>query len=91
MTAKEAAQKAKGFLIELLGEEVMEIRLEEVGQDERGGFWYITLSYYLQGRTPLAQIIGTHTGERIYKKFKIQNDPDGNVVDMKIRELEHTM
>ncbi len=91
MKAKEAARKAKGFLIELLGDEVDAIRLEEVGLDEKENFWYITLSYYMQGHTTLEQLIGTHTGERVYKKFKIQNDPDGKVVDMKIRELEHTM
>ena len=87
MSAKEAAIKAKNFLIGLLGDAVRAIRLEEVGLDNKEEFWYITLSCYLTSQDPLEELTETH--KRVYKKFKIQNDDDGIVVDMKIRELEH--
>ncbi|MCK5833179.1 hypothetical protein KAH81_05850 [bacterium] len=88
MTAKEAAQKAKDFLIELLGDEVNAIRLEEVELDVKNEFWYITLSYSVASVSALENLTGMRG--RVYKKLKIQNAPDGKVVDMKIRELEHT-
>jgi len=87
MTAKEAAIKAKDFLIEILGDDASAIMLEEVELDENGRFWYITLSYLSGDVTPLQEL--TKTYRRIYKKFKIHNVSDGEVVDMKIRELEH--
>jgi len=89
MTAKEAARKAKGFLIELLGGEIDAIRLEEVGLDEKENFWYITLSYSITFVSPLENLTGMRG--RVYKKLKIQNAPNGKVVNMKIRELEHTV
>ena len=88
MLAKEAAIKAKDFLLELLGNEVGGIRLEEVELDTKEGFWYITLSYYLKSQDPLETLTGG-IHKRFYRKFKIKNDDNGIVVDMKIRELEH--
>jgi hypothetical protein len=77
LTAKEAAQRCRSYLAELLGG-VADVRLEEVELGEERTYWYVTLSYQRQDSFPM---IG-----RDYKVFKV-DARSGDVLSMKIREV----
>ena len=84
MTAKEAAQKAFKYLVELYGEEsVKGVRLEEIEKefDADIWFWIITLSFI---DDPYAVLV-----DKVVKSFKIFKirDKDGEIESMKIRDI----
>ena len=83
---KQAAQSASNFVTGLYANEIIsDVRLEEVELTEDGKYWLITLSL----PPPKSAISAVfQIGARQYKIFKVDADT-GEVLSMKIRELEH--
>jgi len=82
ITVKEAAQKAVSYFTDLYANQFRNVLVEEVEQSD--GYWYITLGYDLP--SVIAQFGGK--APRGFKTFKIDAGT-GEVVSMKIREVEH--
>jgi hypothetical protein len=84
VTVKEAAKKAIEYLLDLNRENLSfaNVLVEEVEQTD--GHWLITLGY--NAPSILAQFGGK--GNRDFKIFKVDRQT-GEVVSMKIREVEH--
>jgi len=77
LTAKEAAQNAAHYLVDLV-DNVSDVLLEEVERDD--GVWRITLSYQTS-RPPLMSFL-----QRDYKLFEI-DAITGDVKSMRIRKV----
>ena len=100
ISIKEAAQQAAEFCQQLFPD-AQDILLEEVERDENDKFWLITVSYLApavkRAGTAVSGTMETALGttmqqlfprfERRYKSLKIDAQT-GNVVSMKIRELQ---
>ena len=82
ITVKEAARRAVAYFTELYGNQFGSVLVEEVEQSD--GYWHITLGYDLP--SVIAQFGGK--APRGFKAFKIDANT-GEVVSMKIREVEH--
>lgn len=82
ITVKEAAEKATEYFTNLYDGQFKNVLLEEV--ELQGSYWLITLGYDMP--SPLPQF--TRKGPRGFKVFKVDNET-GEVVSMKIREVEH--
>jgi hypothetical protein len=82
ITVKEAAKRAVAYFTELYGQQFGNVMVEEVERSD--GFWQITLGYDLPSL--IAQFGGK--APRGFKRFKI-DAATGDVVSMKIREVEH--
>lgn len=84
VTVKEAARKAVEYLWDLNREDVTytNVLVEEVEQTDR--YWLITLGY--DSPSVLSAFGGK--GSRDFKFFKVDRET-GEVVSMKIREVEH--
>lgn len=82
ITVKEAAKRAVEYFTELYGNQFGHVLVEEV--ERAGSYWHITVGYDLPSILP--QFSGQ--GPRGFKAFKI-NAGTGEVVSMKIREVEH--
>jgi hypothetical protein len=83
---KQAAQSASNFVTGLYSDRtISDVRLEEVELSEDGRYWLITLSF-----PPPASSVNSMLGigRRDYKIFKVDRD-SGEVLSMKIRELQH--
>jgi len=84
---KQAAQSATVFFNELYRDQIAtNVLLEEVELIEDGKFWLITLSFELPPTLALATF--PIRAKRQYKTFKVDTQT-GQVVSMKIRELEY--
>ncbi|HXX22729.1 MAG TPA: hypothetical protein VEO19_06240 [Terriglobia bacterium] len=79
---KEAVNKAAEYFADLYHDQFTNVLLEEVELSD--GYWLITLGYE---RPPVMPRFGLK-GPRAYKIFKV-NGETGEVVSMKIREVEH--
>ncbi len=82
ISVKEAAEKAAEYFTALYDDQFKNVLLEEV--ELSGNYWLITLGY--DHPSPLPQF--TRKGPRAFKVFKVDNET-GEVVSMKIREVEH--
>ncbi len=83
MDVKQATQSAWNYLINLYGDQVSNLRLEEVELSDDGQYWLITLSY--QHASHIQAILKPDI-QRQYKVFKMKAT-DGEIVSMKIRKV----
>ena len=82
INVKEAAQKAAEYFTDLYHDQFSNVLVEEVELSD--GYWLITLGY---DRFPiLSQFV--RKGPRAFKVFKVDSET-GEVISMKIREVEH--
>jgi hypothetical protein len=82
ISVKEAAEKAAEYFTDLYHDQFTNVLLEEA--ERTGRNWLITLGY---DRPPaLPQFV--RKGPRAFKVFKVDGET-GEVVSMKIREVEH--
>ncbi len=82
ISVKEAAEKAGEYFTDLYHDQFANVLLEEVERSD--GYWLITLGY---DRPPaLPQFV--RKGPRAFKVFKVDGET-GEVISMKIREVEH--
>lgn len=94
---KEAFLNTKRALVEIFGEEVMDIRLEEVDLSSSQDYWEIVVSFlYPQKNPPTVTALGALAAlsdpfnrkyERIYKKVIVQKE-NGEVTSIKIFKNE---
>jgi hypothetical protein len=82
INVKEAAQKAADYFTDLYSDQFSNVLVEEV--ELADGYWFITLGY---DRPPVLPRFGLK-GPRAFKVFKVDGDT-GEVISMKIREVEH--
>ena len=84
---KEAVSAATIAIRELLaGEELVDLRLEEVEQSEDERYWLITLGFTEEGSRAAFTFPRPSDYVRRYKVFKIDANT-GKVVAMKIRDV----
>ncbi len=82
INVNEAAEKAAEYFTDLYHDQFTNVLVEEV--ERTGGYWLITLGY---DRPPgLPQFV--RKGPRAFKVFKVDGET-GEVISMKIREVEH--
>ncbi|GAA4450078.1 hypothetical protein GCM10023189_10170 [Nibrella saemangeumensis] len=86
LTVKEAAQKALEFY-EYIYPNIEGALIEEIEMDESQSFWLITLSFPVTAEQGSTLAMFGKQADRRYKTFKIDAN-SGNVVSMKIRELQ---
>ncbi|MGV8840617.1 MAG: hypothetical protein ACWA6X_09975 [Bauldia sp.] len=90
MDAKQAAESAKKWLIELLADEgPVNIGLEEIEFDERSDRWNVTLGFsrpWNAVRDAFTVISGESASRRAYRVLTVDNE--GGFVSMKRRENE---
>lgn len=91
ISIKEAAQQAAEFCRQLYPD-AQDFLLEEVERDENDKFWLITISVLAtvskRSSSPLIAITGVESRfERHYKILKVDAQT-GEVISMKIRELQ---
>ena len=92
LDVKEAAKKARDFLISL-HPNIKHPLLEEVEIDDSGSYWYITLSYPVVDPPRYIEETGGFVDElsyptyKEYKLFKI-DVKSGEVLSMKIRNIK---
>lgn len=83
---KQAAQLASKFIVGLYSDEtISDVMLEEVELSEDSKYWLITLSFPAPPNS-VGQLLGIK-GRR-YKIVKVDTET-GEVLSMKIRELQH--
>ena len=92
MDVKQAVEAAKAYVPEAFaGEDVKEVRLEEVEFDEARDVWKITLGLMrpaLDSRSgQVAAILGNTQYKRVYRVFSI-TDKTGEIKSIKMRQLE---
>jgi hypothetical protein len=87
VTVKEAVKNSVNFLNEM-DESLLngDFLVEEVEKTENEDYWLITLSFLSEKKT--GKIKFSILAERKYKIFKVKT-LNGEVVSMKIRELEY--
>ncbi|MFH1264552.1 MAG: hypothetical protein ABIK89_02410 [Planctomycetota bacterium] len=85
---KQAVTNALVFLEDMYqGEQIDEVRLEEVELSEDGDLWHVTLSFLRgRGQSGLAKAIGSESRSREYKELTVMSRT-GDVRSMKIRTL----
>lgn len=96
ISVKEAANRAFEFFIKDLKDlvpEPAEPLVEEVEMDDSRNFWFITISFLAKkdklSSSPLAGLAAlSNDFERKYKTVKV-DATTGEIVSMKIRELQH--
>lgn len=82
ISVKEAAEKAAEYFADLYHDQFTNVLLEEA--ERTGRYWLITLGY---DRPPsLPQFI--RKGPRAFKVLKVDGET-GEIISMKIREVEH--
>jgi len=82
ISVKEAVRKAAEYFEDLYHDQFEKVLLEEVEQGD--GYWLVTLGY--NDFSSISQF--DRKGPRRFKVFKIKGDT-GEVVSMRIREVEH--
>ena len=82
INVKEAAQKAAEYFTDLYHDQFTNVLVEEV--ELTGGYWLITLGYDRPPAVPGFSL----KGPRAFKVFKVDGET-GEVISMKIREVEH--
>jgi hypothetical protein len=82
INVKEAVKKAAEYFTDLYHDEFCNVLLEEVELTD--GYWLITLGY---DRPPVLPQFA-EKGPRAFKVFKVDSET-GEVISMKIREVEH--
>jgi hypothetical protein len=82
MNVKEAVKKAAEYFTDLYDDQFKNVLLEEV--ELSNGYWLITLGY---DRDPTLTRFGVK-GSRAFKVFKV-DDETGQVISMKMREVDH--
>jgi hypothetical protein len=82
INVKEAVKKAAEYFSDLYGSQFDNVLVEEV--EETDGCWLVTLGYDVVP-TVFSQVSGIR---RRFKVFKIDGET-GEVISMKIREVEH--
>ena len=83
---KEAAEKAAEYFTDLYHDQFTNVLLEETERkaDRTGHYWLITLGYDRPSSLPQF----ARKGPRAFKIFRV-NAETGEVVSMRIREVEH--
>jgi len=85
INVKEAAKKAAQYFTDLYQSQFTNVLVEEI--EQTGRYWFITLGYDLPNVfNALTQFAANRP--RGFKVFKIDADT-GEVISMKIREVEH--
>jgi hypothetical protein len=82
INVKQAVTKAAEYFADLYHDQFTNVLLEEV--ELSNGYWLITLGY---DRAPVLPRFGLK-GPRAFKVFKVDGET-GEVISMKIREVEH--
>jgi hypothetical protein len=82
INVKEAVKKAAEYFADLYGSQFVNVLVEEV--EETDGWWLVTMGYE-DRPSVFSQISGIR---RRFKVFKIDGET-GEVISMKIREVEH--
>ena len=91
MNVKEAVNVAKATARDLYGEELRDMRLEEVEIAEGSSDWKVTLSFLFPDKNPpqpaflFPNLAQSHPYERVYKLFIVGSE-SGQVKAMRIRE-----
>ena len=92
MDAREAIKAAKSYVeYALEGEDVAQIRLEEIEFDDQAGAWVVTLGLLRPNMESKSEMVSNLLGNKSYKRsYKILtiNDSDATVKSMKIRQIE---
>jgi hypothetical protein len=83
---KQAVEAAANFIAGLYNVANFTTRLEEVELSEDGNYWLITLSFAFSVSADLGALLSAP--RRQYKVCKVDANT-GQVLSMKIRELEH--
>ncbi|HAG85777.1 MAG TPA: hypothetical protein DCL61_32720 [Cyanobacteria bacterium UBA12227] len=82
-----AAKQYFQSLQDMIGQQLQDLRLEEVELSEDKQFWFITLGFDRPAnKNSLLKDIVPPNYERVYRIFKIDSE-SGEVQSMKIREL----
>lgn len=86
ITVKEAAEKAAEYFVNLYDNQFTNVLLEEAERklERTGPYWLITLGYDRPSSLPQF----ARKGPRAFKIFKV-DARTGEIVSMKIREVEH--
>jgi hypothetical protein len=86
ITVKEAAEKAAEYFTGLYHDQFTNVLLEEAerSQERTGHYWLITLGYDRPSSLPQF----ARKSPRAFKIFKV-DARTGEVISMKIREVEH--
>jgi len=81
-----AIDASKKFLRDMYGDELIDVRLEEVELAEDGSVWRVTLGFYRRPGADMAwaESLGIKP-QREYKRLEVFADT-GEVIAMKIRE-----
>jgi hypothetical protein len=82
ISVKEAAEKAGEYFTNLYDGQFTNVLLEEA--ERKGRYWLITLGYDRPSSLPQF----ARRGPRAFKVFKVDGET-GEVISMKIREVEH--
>jgi len=83
INVKEAVKKAAEYFTDLYHDQFRNLLLEEVELSD--GYWLITLGY--DAPSDIRSVLANKATRR-FKLFKIDGDT-GEVISMKIREVEH--
>ena len=90
MDVKQAVQKAKAYVLDLLADEqVMNLGLEEVEFDEADSAWSVTVGFSRPWNTTknaFATLAGEPSAKRAYRVVRIR-DNDGEVLSFKRRDI----
>jgi hypothetical protein len=86
ISVKDAAEKAAEYFADLYHDQFTNVLLEEAERkaERTGRYWLITLGYDRPASLP--QFV--RKGPRAFKVFKVDGET-GEVISMKIREVEH--
>ena len=84
ISAKQAAVKARDYLVDMSGIKPESVSIEEVELLESEGCWQITLAYYSTSALPKDVFQLTTSYEKYYKVFLVHAS-SGEVISMKIR------
>ena len=92
MDAREAIKAAKSYVeYAFEGEDVAQIRLEEIEFDDQAGTWIVTLGLLRPNIESKSEMVSNLLGNKSYKRsYKILtiNDSDATVKSMKVRLIE---
>jgi hypothetical protein len=89
ITAKDAVANAKRYMVEIYGDSIQGLNVEEVEYNEESNLWHVTMGYWEFLPVPpthnaLADLTAPRKVRRAYKGLSIHN-VDGQVLSMKIR------
>jgi hypothetical protein len=89
ITAKDAVSRAKRYMLDIYGDSVQGLNVEEVEYEGEENVWQVTMGYWEFLPIPpslnaLADLTAARKVRRAYKMLTIHNE-DGQVMSMKIR------